>query len=432
MMKKSKMQKLLPLAVGLAFSGSAWAAGFALQNQNGSGNGNAFAGAAAAADDAGTIFFNPAGMALLPAGANLSLAATYLDRKIEFTNAGTAPLNVGLGPFPLGTNGGDGGGGSVIPAGYFSYTINDQLTVGLGVSPTFGNKTEYTGDFIGRFSGYFADLKVINLNPSLAYRVSDRFVVGGGLNHGSAEVEFRQRVPVVVAGPAQFEGDVNLAGDDDAWGWNVGAIYQPTSSMRLGFAYRSTITYDLQGQILVTSAASGAVVQPATAVTARLETPDSASIAVAQQLDDKWEMLGDLTWTGWSSVQTLAARNAAGTTVASLAFNFKDTMRVGLGANYRYSPEWKFRFGVAWDESPVRADADRTMTLPDSDRTWLSVGARYALSKDASIDVGYTHIFFDDAATARAVAPAGTTLQTVRGTFDTSADLLSLQYNAHF
>jgi long-chain fatty acid transport protein len=76
------------------------------------------------------------------------------------------------------------------------------------------------------------------------------------------------------------------------------------------------------------------------------------------------------------------------------------------------------------------------MTLPDSDRTWLSFGVKYSLSKISSIDVGYSHIFFDDASTARAVTtgfPAAQTLRnTIRGSFDTSADILSMQYNHTF
>jgi long-chain fatty acid transport protein len=434
------LKTLLPVFAGLALtSGTGWAAGFALQNQNGSGNGNAFAGAAAAADDAGTIFFNPAGMALLPQGSNLALAGTYLERKVEFTDAGTAPPTLST---TSSTNGGDAGGASLIPAFYYARSLSRDLTLGLGISPTFGNKTEYTTDFFGRFSGYFAELKVINLNPSVAYKLSERFSIGLGLSRGDAEIEFRQRAPGALFGiGGGQEADIDVSGEDDAWGWNIGTIYQPTDSTRLGFAYRSTVKYDVEGRMVVRNAATGAALF-STPVAARLETPDSASIAVFQQLDNRWEMLGDLTWTGWSSVQTLRAVSTDGTcpgalpppNCATLAFNFKDTMRIGLGANYHYSPQWKLRFGVAWDESPVRSDADRTMTLPDSDRTWIAFGARYRLSPGASIDVGYAHIFFKDAATAREVRnPISNGLvQTVRGTFDTSADLLSFQYNAHF
>ncbi|HEY5761958.1 MAG TPA: outer membrane protein transport protein, partial [Rhodocyclaceae bacterium] len=106
-MKSMLKVKWISIAVATAFSGSAMAAGFALQNQNGSGNGNAFAGAAAAAEDAGTIFFNPAGMALLPQGKNVAVAGTYLDRSVKFTDAGTSPPTLST---TTSTNGGDAGG----------------------------------------------------------------------------------------------------------------------------------------------------------------------------------------------------------------------------------------------------------------------------------------------------------------------------------
>jgi long-chain fatty acid transport protein len=96
----------------------------------------------------------------------------------------------------------------------------------------------------------------------------------------------------------------------------------------------------------------------------------------------------------------------------------------------------KTRFGIAYDKTPVKQPVDRTMTLPDSDRTWLSFGVKYSLSKISSIDVGYSHIFFANASTARAVTtgyPGTQTLrQTIRGSFDTTADILSMQYNHTF
>lgn len=49
----------------LLAAGSALASGFALKEQGISGLGNAYAGAAAIAEDASTIFYNPAGMARL-------------------------------------------------------------------------------------------------------------------------------------------------------------------------------------------------------------------------------------------------------------------------------------------------------------------------------------------------------------------------------
>lgn len=422
-------QPLKLIALSLAvIAPSAWASGFALQNQNGSGNGNAYAGSAAAAEDAGTIFFNPAGMTLLDEGHNISLGATVLNRKIEFENTGTTTLLP-----PLGTDGGDAGGTSVVPAAYWSMSLSPALRIGLGISPTFGNKSEYDADFMGRFSGYYTELRQINVNPSIAYKINDMVSVGFGINWARNEIEFRQKIAVV---PPGLQGTAVLEGDDDAWGWNVGAMFQITPTTRLGVAYRSKIKFDLEGDQTATLDATGATIAPLTyKIKSELETPDSFSVAVSQAFGPQWELLADFTWTGWSTVESLPVIRASdGVQTNTLSYNFKDTWRVGLGANYKLNDEWKLRIGTAYDKTPIKHDEDRTMTLPDSDRTWLAFGARYSMSKATSVDLSYSHIFFEDASTARAVKnPAtGATIQTVRGDFETSADQFSLQLNHRF
>lgn len=417
-MTRGTNMKLLPALLLIAFAGTAGAAGFALQNQAGSGNGNAFAGAAAAAEDASTVFFNPAGMTYLSEGHNVSFAGTLLSRSIKFENSGTTAVAAQ----GLGSNGGDGGGLALIPAGYYAYSVSPSLRLGLGVSPTFGNKTEYDQDFIGRFSGYFAEMKQVNINPSIAYKVNSAVSLGAGINFAHNETEFKQMVPTGAA--TAVVGD--LKGDDWAMGYNLGAMFQVSPSTRVGLAYRSKIKFHLEGDFKNGGAS--------TPIKADLEMPDTFSLAVSQKLSDRWEMLGDVTRTGWSSIDRISVQNKnTGAAITSLSYNFKDAWRVGLGANYQYSDAWKLRFGIAHDKTPVRSAADTTMTLPDSDRTWLSFGAKWALTKKSSLDMGYSHIFFKDASTARVVSLGGLGSQTVRGKWtDNSADLLSVQYNHTF
>jgi long-chain fatty acid transport protein len=220
-------------------------------------------------------------------------------------------------------------------------------------------------------------------------------------------------------------------------------MFQLSPSTRVGVHYRSQLNFELEGNEEYKYTAAGipgllaGVSGNSIDVKAKLKTPANFSLAVSQKLSDKWDMLGDVTWTDWSVVSTLFVNNKdTGNPLQKLPYNFKDTWRVGLGANYQYSEALKLRFGVAHDKSPVKHAVDRTMTLPDSDRTWLSFGAKYSLSKNSSVDLGYSHIFFADAKTARAVntgyPSTETTRQTIRGKFDVSADILSMQYNHAF
>ena len=448
-MTKGLTMRLIPALMMLGFAGVAGASGFALQNQSGSANGNAFAGAAAAAEDASTIYFNPAGMTYLPKGHTISLSGTVLDRSIKFKNTGTTNA-IASGPGNT-TNGDDAGGTALLPHGYWAWSVAPDVWFGVGVGPTFGNHSEYDKNFIGRNAGYMAEIEQININPSFAIKVNDMLSLGLGVNFTRASVQIKQGIPYNPPAGLVANNYLDVKNDGDwAVGANIGAMFQLSPSTRVGVAYRSGMTFDIEGHQKVASpvptAAGGLWLRNQKIEVDGYKTPGNFSLAVSQKLSDKWELLGDVTWTDWSvwNELTLKSRNGiamlpAGHKITSLPYRFEDTFRIGLGANYQYNSAWKFRFGVAYDESPIGKNVDRTMTLPDSDRTWLSFGAKYTLSKQASLDFGYSHIFFKDAETDRAVtaynpiANTTTTLQRVRGEWNSNrADILSMQYNHTF
>jgi long-chain fatty acid transport protein len=305
----------------------------------------------------------------------------------------------------------------------------------VGVGPTFGNKTEYDKNFMGKYAGYMTEIEQININPSLAIKVNEVLSLGLGINFAKANLHLKQGVPGAGAAAARTNY-LELENDGD-WGFgaNIGAMFQLSPSTRVGVSYRSTIEFDINGQQKLHPNVGGALVSQKIKADG-YTTPDSLSIAVSQKLSDRWELLGDYTWTGWSSISDLTVKQKSNeATVTTLSYNFDDTYRIGLGANYKYNDAWKLRFGVAYDKTPVKSNADRTMTLPDSDRTWLSFGGKYTLSKQASLDFGYSHIFFKDAKTARFVngTALGVGTSTVRGEWNNNrADLLSVQYNHTF
>lgn len=423
-MKFNTKLQVIPALVALAWGGSALAAGFQLQNQNGAGTSTAYAGAAATAEDASTIFFNPAGMTYLATGHSLSVGGTILQRSVKFSDTGTS-LHAVAGA-PLGSNGGDGGKVSLIPNFYYSYAINPDLRVGLGVSLTYGSETKYSDDFMGRYSSTGTSIHQLNINPSVAYRVNPMISVGAGLNYASNDTAFDYAAATVPGMSAKG----SLKGSDSAWGYNVGALVNLTDTTRLGVAYRSSLKFRLEGKQVVSALGVNRDVY------ADLETPSTFSIAVNQRISPKTEILADATRTDWSSIQALTAYLAGTVTRAMppVRYNFKDAWRFGLGVKHQYTEKLSLRAGVAVDKTPVPNPESRTMTIPDADRTWLAFGARYALDKNMSLDVGYAHIFFKKVATARAVMNTAetVTLQTIRGDFKTSANLLSAQLNYNF
>lgn len=425
-MQKQFLPRSLAVLVAMACSGGAMASGFQLQNQTGSGNGNAFAGAAATAEDAGTVMWNPAGMVYLPKGHNVSGAVTVLSRKIDYNEVNSTAGVPSLGT----TDGGNAGGVSLVPAFYWAYSVNDRLSVGVGVSPTFGNVTEYDFDFVGRNAGYYAEIKQINLNPSVAWKVNEKISIGGGINFAHNLTHFRQGLALgLLAGTTNH---LDIKGEDWAVGYNVGAMFQITPATRVGLTYRSELKFDLEGRQRVSVAALNAATASQD-IKAVLKTPATASLAVSHQMNERLELLADFTWTDWSVVDVIQLKNRqSGADLNALSYNFRDTWRVGIGGNYQLNQDWKLRGGVAYDRSPVKSAEDRTMTLPDSDRTWFSVGAKYRVSPKMSVDFGYTRLLFADAKTARDVVSGGVAIQTIRGKWDNSVDIFSAQVNYNF
>jgi long-chain fatty acid transport protein len=134
--KVSAARRRRALYLGIALCGassSAFASGFALLEQSASRLGSAFAGTAAAADDASTIFYNPAGLAKLE-GTQLLVVASGISISSEFNNSGS---QAALGQ-SLGNEGGDAGDWNAVPAVYLAVPLNEQFAFGFGVNAPFG------------------------------------------------------------------------------------------------------------------------------------------------------------------------------------------------------------------------------------------------------------------------------------------------------
>ena len=129
---------------------------------------------------------------------------------------------------------------------------------------------------------------------------------------------------------------------------------------------------------------------------ADLTMPSTFILSVAQKLDDRWELLGDVSRTGWSSIPKVDIMRTSGDKAQTLDTDFRDAWRVALGANYQYNDAWKLKFGVAYDQTPVKRAETRLASLPDNDRVWFSFGTQWAPDKTSRLDFGVTYIVVRD------------------------------------
>ena len=379
--------RALPALLLLAFSGAASAAAFQLLEQNASGLGTAYAGSAAVADNASTIYFNPAGMTQL-GGYQLSAGLTGVRPNYEYRDQAGVK------------SGGDAGSWGAVPNAYLSGQLTKDLFVGVGVSAPFGLATEYDSAWAGRLIAIKSKITTVNLNPSIAYRVNDKVSLGFGLNYQKIDAELTRT-------------GVDLKGDDTSWGWNAGALFTLSPAMRVGVSYRSPIKYTLEGTL------NGSL-----PIRADVKLPDTFILSVWQQVSDRWEAMGDLSYTRWGSLDslTVVSRNSGAPIGAPEVFNYENSWRFAWGAAYKASQSAKVKFGIAFDRTPVR-DQYRSPRVPDNNRLWLSLGGQWNTGSYGKVDVGYSYLYVLDPV----ISQPG-----LLGKYDASAHVLGAQYSVGF
>jgi len=446
-----KKKLITVLLLGCLLPGLSRAAGFALIELNASGQGNAFAGAAALGNDASTVFFNPAGMMRLD-GDQMAFAGHLIVPSADFNNQGSSAAAI-LGGAPLTGDEDDGGYNAFVPNFYWVREIDESMKFGLGVNSPFGLATKYDDDWVGRYHGVVSDLKTININPSLGYRVNDRVSIGGGINILLADVELSSAIDfgaICVAslgGPAcaglgalpqQADGFVEFEADnfdDLGLGFNLGLMYEISNATRVGITYRSEAEVKAKGEGDFTVPASTSFVMSSnlfvdSGISADVTLPQSLSFSLAHQAG-KITYLADVTWTGWSSFDELRIIYDNPDQPDSVTTEeWQDAMRYSFGINYQYNDRMILRTGVAYDETPVPSPERRTPRLPGHDRTWLSFGMSYLYSDQMSFDIGYSHLFVVTAEIDHTFESSVPTLEaTLTGEYKASVDILSAQLN---
>ena len=441
-MKRNALAGAAVSALGLLAGSEARAAAFALYEQGVSGLGNAYAGAAAVAEDATTVWWNPAGMARLGAGKHFAIGGVLISPSTKFSNGSSIPA--AFNTAPAGT-GGDAGKDAIVPSMFYVMDLNPRMHFGIGISVPFGLKTEYDSDWIGRFQGITSKVETLNINPSLSYKLSETASIGGGISYQRGKVDLKTAVnySAIVSGAhgLNLEGQNTTSVDGDAWGFNIGGLFNVAPATRVGIHYRSSLDYKLDGNTSFSNVPAAFAGIPAAAagtsngnVKLDLKTPDNLSFSVAHKLNDQWDLLGDLTWWHWSKIKQLpvvrTSGPANGTTLSTLTFNFDDTWRASIGANYKLNGPWTLKLGAAYDQTPVPNAESRTVRLPDNDRYWLSAGAAYQVSRNGKLDFGYTLVSVKNADINNDQRATGAGL--VNGSYKAHVHVLGVQYQHSF
>ncbi len=447
MKQQQKRISSLVFAMSIAgFAGQSYSSGFALTDHGASGQGNAYAGAAAYAEDASTVWFNPAGMMKLDDN-QIVVAGHFISPSSSFTNANSVD---GFGNDLQGGN--DDGGIDAFVANFFWVTdVREDMKFGLAVTTPFGLTTLYDDSWVGRYHAVESDLKTIDINPSIAYQVNEKFSIGGGINLMLVDVTLTSMIDfgaVCYAAlnqatcdaqgniPQQTDGFGDLTGDnfsDLSWGINLGLMYDFTPATRVGVAWRSETKVKAKGDAKFTVPGTASFIQDSglfvdTGLSAEITLPQTFMVSLAHEMN-KWQLLADITWTGWSSFEELRIKYDNPNQPDSVTTeDWNDTFRYSIGADYTLNNIWTVRGGLAYDETPIPSAERRTARIPGNSRTWLSLGGTYNINQSFIVDVGYSHLFVDDTPINNTLESSIPTLNaTLNGTYEASVDILSAQ-----
>ncbi|QHZ96784.1 porin [Pasteurella multocida] len=392
MAKTSKFTQTLLASALAVVAGSASAAAFQLAEVSTSGLGRAYAGEAAIADNAAVVATNPALMSLLKQP-EISVGAIYVDPNINLTSPMPGFAYKNIAPNAL------------VPTVYGVYPINEKFAVGGGLNVNYGLATEFDDKYAGGFLGGKTDLTAINFNLSGAYRVTEKFSVGLGLNAVHAKAKLERYAGALVKQFQAFGMKENsiiskLQGDKWGFGWNAGLVYEFNERNRIGVAYHSQVDINFKGQYsnqFPLALAPALSTQGVTATdgkeipgTLHLPLPAYWEISGYHKMTDRFAMHYSYKYTQWSKFKELRAKGTDGKTLFSKTEEFRDSSRIALGASYDVTDALTVRTGIAYDESA--ADEHNTISIPDTDRTWFSVGATYHFTPNVSIDAGFAHL----------------------------------------
>lgn len=363
------------ITLALTAAQSTYAGGIMLYELGTPDVGLASAGYAARADDASTLFKNPAGMSQLQ-GPQVQGGLQALYGSVSFTPDGNTSPALGAG------DGGNAVGWLPGASLFFVAPIGEKLRVGLGTFSYFGLAEDYDDNWVGRYYVQESALLGMTLMPSASYQVTDWLSIGGGLNAMYGYLDTQMAVNNII-GP---DGQMSLT--DRTWGFgaNIGLLFKAGEKTRIGVTYLSALDLDFSDN---PTFSGSPIVSPE--LNLGTTVPQSVMLSVHHQLNEQWALMADAGWQDWSEFGYVQAGVEAGGTT-TLNLQYQDTWHGALGVQYRASEKWLLSGGVAFDSSAVTSE-NRTVTMPMGQAWRFGLGAQYQLSESVNLGAACTFLW---------------------------------------
>lgn len=348
----------------------AHAAGFQFYELGAPVNGTAGVGQATITTDASTSYYNPAAMSQLPYTQFMLGAQSTLS----YNNFSPSSANT-----IHGNNGSNAGG--LLPGtdAYLVYRGLPNISIGVSLTTPYGGALSYDNHWVGRYNVQQMMFYTLNLNPSIAYQVNNWFTMGAGVAIEYANLYQTVALPVT----RLFDGQATVKADNTSPGFNLGVLFTPYEATKIGFAYRSQIIHNLSGNV------DFANLSITPGVRTKLVSPANIIASVSQGVTSHLNLLGEVGWANWSSMVNNTVYIASFAAVTPQ--NWHDTYRLGVGAQYRFTPAFMLQAGTSFDSSPT-SSSKRLPNLPMDRQIRVGFGMEYALMQAATLGVSYEYL----------------------------------------
>jgi long-chain fatty acid transport protein len=377
------------LALLLA-SEPAFASGFYLQEQSVRGWGRANSGEVADQGPA-SLWWNPAAVGWDEAS-SASFGATAIVPSGRVEDRGTLIDRPGVAPVAVGGAGlqRDPVQKGVLPASAAALRLSDGLVLGLAISSPYSFTTDYDPDGWQRYSAIRTRLITLDVQPSVAFALSDQFSIGAAINVEYSDAYLSNALPNLA--PGSPDARLRLTGDGIDVGWSAGVQVRPAPAVTLGVAYKSAIDHKLKGDVSISGLTGPLASRNQEApIVARFTTPWQLILGGRAGVTDRLTLNAQAVHFGWNKFERIDLGAPLNSFIPQ---GYKNSWSFAFGADAVMGPKLTVRSGIQFDGTPTRDDR-RDPRVPDSDRVNYNVGASYALSERLHLDAAAAYTDFE-------------------------------------
>jgi long-chain fatty acid transport protein len=376
---------------GIVYAGSA----YIYEMANPTDTGYAGAGLAGRADDAMTVFTNPAGM-------------TRFEKSKAL--AGVTPLYI-YAPYSSDegttTGGPDSGVKEFLAGGAFAYIlpVTEKLRLGISAQNYFGLLLNWDDhNWVGRYIATEVTLIAPQLQPTVAYKVNDWLSIGAGAGLTLGYLSEKSRVKNL--DPGLGDGKLKYSDTDFAVQGNFGVMIEPSARTRIGLRYLTETELDFSDNVYLSGVGPGIanLTKSIGEIDLSMKMPQSLMVGIFHQVNDTWAILGSVGWDDWSRFARVRVRVDNTGINREVDAGFDDTWHFGVGAQYQYNPKWMFTAGFSYDSS-MTDDSNRPIDLPLGAMYRYGLGFKYKKSDDVLLGVGLSFLWEGDLETKPAGNP---------------------------